>query len=182
MHLQHLLAPSSDVLRQRVLWNKASSRGRLIGQNRFCATSCNCTKQFCAKSSYCTKRVLCNKASHNKTGHLHSCGAKQKATKCILFLEQFCVKFAVHTVFGWKIRTAVLAFTDSGSPCGRQASQSWLKSSGRATKVLLAQTLSYFERGGVSRWTTLLAKHFLQQASRDISVSKQNSKTCKISI
>ena len=63
MHFQHPLAPSSDVLRQRVLWNKASSRGRLIGQNRFCATSCNCTKQFCAKSSYCTKRVLCNKAS-----------------------------------------------------------------------------------------------------------------------
>ena len=43
------------------------------------------------------------------------------------------------------------AFTDSRTPCGRQASQSWLKSSGRATKVLLAQTLSYFERGGVSR-------------------------------
>ena len=122
---------------------------------------------------------------NDKTGHLHSCGAKLKATKCILFLEQFCVKFAVYTVFGWKIRTALqkfLAFTDSGARCGRQASQSLLKSSGRATKVLLAQTLSYFERGGVSRWTTLLAKHFLQQASRDISVSKQNSKTCKISI
>ena len=52
------------LLRQRVLCNKASSRGKLIGQNRFCAKSCNCKKQFCAKSCYCTKRVLCNKASH----------------------------------------------------------------------------------------------------------------------
>ena len=63
MHLQHPLAPSSDVLRQRVLCNKASSRGRLIGQNGFCAISCNCTKLFCAISCYRTKRVLCNKAS-----------------------------------------------------------------------------------------------------------------------
>ena len=63
MHFQHLLAPSSNVLRQRVLCNKASSRGRLTGQNRFCAISCNCTKQFCVLSCYCTKRVLCNKAS-----------------------------------------------------------------------------------------------------------------------
>ena len=51
------------VLRQRVLCNKPSSRSRLIGQNKFCAISCNCTKQFCAISCYYTKRVLCNKAS-----------------------------------------------------------------------------------------------------------------------
>ena len=61
MHLQHPLAPSSDVQRQKVLCNKASSRGRFIGQNRFCAISCSCTKQFCAISCYCTKWVLCNK-------------------------------------------------------------------------------------------------------------------------
>ena len=67
MHFQHPLAPSSDVLRQRVLCNKASSRGRLIGQNRFCAISCNCTQQFCAISCYSTKRVLCMKASLNQT-------------------------------------------------------------------------------------------------------------------
>ena len=76
MHRQHPLVPSSDVLRQRVLCNKASSRGRLIGQNRFCAISCNCTKQFCAISCYRTKRVLCNKASRtgtqNKTLHFQS--------------------------------------------------------------------------------------------------------------
>ena len=52
MYIQHPIAPSSNVLRQRVLCNKASSRGRLIGRNRFCAMSCNCTKQFCAISSY----------------------------------------------------------------------------------------------------------------------------------
>ena len=46
-----------------MLCNKASSRSRLIRQNRFCAISCNCTKQFCAISCYRTKRVLCNKAS-----------------------------------------------------------------------------------------------------------------------
>ena len=63
MNCQHPIAPSSDILRQRVLCNKASSRGRLIGRNRFCAISCNCTKQFCAISSYCTKRGLCKKAS-----------------------------------------------------------------------------------------------------------------------
>ena len=63
MHFQHLLAPSSDVLMQMVLCNKASSWGRLIGQNKFCVISCNCTKQFCAISCYRTKRVLCNKAS-----------------------------------------------------------------------------------------------------------------------
>ena len=104
-------------------------QGRLIGQNRFCATSCNCTKQFCAKSSYCTKRVLCNKASHNKTGHLHSCGAKQKATKCILFLEQFCVKFAVHTVFGWKSdllsRKFLLLLSLALTMAGKQAKVCW---------------------------------------------------------
>ena len=67
MHFQHPLPPTSDVLRQRVLCNKASSWGRLIGQNGFCAISCNCTKQFCAIRCYCTKRVLCNNASHKLT-------------------------------------------------------------------------------------------------------------------
>ena len=62
----HFHAPSSDVLRQRVLCNKTSSRGRLIGQYRFCAINCNCTKQFFAISCNCTKWILCNKASLQK--------------------------------------------------------------------------------------------------------------------
>ena len=70
MHFQHPLAPYSDVLRQRFLCNETSSRGRLIGQNRFWAISCNCTKQFCAISCYHTKQVLCNKTSLSAYWHI----------------------------------------------------------------------------------------------------------------
>ena len=86
MHFQHPLAPSSDVLRQRVLCNKASSGGRLIGQNRFCAISCNRTKQFCAISCYSTKRALCIKASLNQTVVCLSVGLFKCCTCWFLFI------------------------------------------------------------------------------------------------
>ena len=58
----------------------------LIGQNRFCAISCNRTKQFCAISCYSTKRALCIKASLNQTVVCLSVGLFKCCTCWFLFI------------------------------------------------------------------------------------------------